>query len=108
MDKQQVYVLLISNELNDNTIEDGSYESNSVDFSFLDSKYAVKLEYLTIENYKSVIDSIAETAYIINLCDGMDIDGRPGECVVKYLDENRRIYIGCFLKLINLFEDSNI
>ena len=80
--KKKVSVLLVANDANTNDQDDGDFESNSVDFSFLDDDYEISLEYLTIQNHKSIID-------------GIDSEGYAGECVVQYLHDNKRIYSGC-------------
>jgi len=57
--------------------------------------YKIDYKYLSLENYKKIIDSLSPDTYIINLCDGMDeIDGRAGMCVVKHLEDTNRIYTG--------------
>ena len=56
-------------------------------------------QYVTINNFKSIIDKIAESSnghipVIFNLCDGDEVNGAPGISVVKYLEEKQLIYSG--------------
>lgn len=92
--KEQLYVLLVHYDLLKSTEKECDYDCNGVDLSFLNKKYDVVLKYLTMENYKTVIDSINKDSIILNLCDGMDSEGVPGECVVSYLHDQKRLYTG--------------
>ena len=56
-------------------------------------------QYVTINNFISIIDKIAESAnghvpVIFNLCDGDEVNGAPGISVVRYLEEKQLIYSG--------------
>ena len=58
-----------------------------------------KWQYVTINDYKSVIDKIADSAnghipLVFNLCDGDEVNGAPGLSVVRYLEEKKLIYTG--------------
>ena len=66
-------------------------------FDEIDQKW--KWQYVTINNFKSIIDHIAESAnghipVIFNLCDGDEVNGAPGISVVRYLEEKQMIYTG--------------
>ncbi len=58
-----------------------------------------KWQYVTTNNYKQVIDHIADSAnghipLVFNLCDGDEVNGTPGLSVVKYLEHKKLIYTG--------------
>ncbi len=52
----------------------------------------------TMDNYKSVIDSIKGSGLskqiVFNMCDGDELNGVPGISVVKYLEESGLLYTG--------------
>jgi len=50
---------------------------------------------LRMDDYKDIIDSIPRNSNILNLCDGSDIEGVPGPCISKYLEDTKRNYYGC-------------
>jgi len=58
-----------------------------------------KWQYVTINDYKSIIDKIADSAnghipLVFNLCDGDEVNGAPGISVLRYLEEKKLIYTG--------------
>lgn len=58
-----------------------------------------KWQYVTIKDYKSVIDHIASSTngqipIVFNLCDGDEVNGTPGISVVRYLEQKDVIYTG--------------
>ena len=58
-----------------------------------------KWQYVTINDYKAIIDKVADSAnghipLVFNLCDGDEINGAPGLSVVRYLEEKQLIYTG--------------
>lgn len=58
-----------------------------------------KWQPVTINNFTSIIDTIAATAttkqkLILNLCDGDEINGTPGVSVIHYLEEKQILYTG--------------
>lgn len=58
-----------------------------------------KWQPVTMENFPSVIQSIAEnksvkTPLVLNLCDGDEINGTPGISVIRELDKHGLIYTG--------------
>ncbi len=58
-----------------------------------------KWQYVTIHNFKKIIDEIGESAngqtpVIFNLCDGDEVNGAPGISVIRYLEEKQMIYTG--------------
>jgi len=63
---------------------------------------------VTIKDYKTVIDDIANTVssthktpVVFNLCDGDEINGTPGVSVIQYLKAKHKSLL-IFLLLINL------
>jgi len=92
---QTLHILLVANEINDPYYSDPIYNPNTVELSFMPNP--LKTYYLTHANYQDIIDSIIKSEdnpLFINLCDGMDTDGHPGECVVEYLEQKNCIYSG--------------
>ena len=66
---------------------------------FEELKAEWKWQPVTIENYKVVIKSIAEskngkTPLILNLCDGDEVNGTPGVSVIHELEKHGLIYTG--------------
>jgi D-alanine-D-alanine ligase len=59
-----------------------------------------KWQPVTMNNYKTVIDTIAKEKegmifpIVLNLCDGDEVNGTPGVSVVKLLEEKGLIYTG--------------
>jgi D-alanine-D-alanine ligase len=58
-----------------------------------------KWQYVTINDYRAIIDKIADSAngripLVFNLCDGDEVNGAPGLSVVRYLEEKKLIYTG--------------
>jgi D-alanine-D-alanine ligase len=58
-----------------------------------------KWQYVTINDYKTIIDKIADSAnghipLVFNLCDGDEVNGAPGLSVIRYLEEKKLIYTG--------------
>jgi len=58
-----------------------------------------KWQYVTINNYKTIIDKIADSAnghipLVFNLCDGDEVNGAPGLSVIRYLEQKNLIYTG--------------
>lgn len=58
-----------------------------------------KWQPVTLENYKSIIQSIAEskngkTPLILNICDGDEVNGTPGVSVIHELEKYGLIYTG--------------
>ena len=58
-----------------------------------------KWQYVTVHNYKEIIDRIADSEnghipLVFNLCDGDEVNGTPGISVVKYLEQKNLIYTG--------------
>lgn len=56
-------------------------------------------QYVTINNYKRIIDKVADSAnghipLVLNLCDGDEVNGAPGLSVIRYLEEKQLIYTG--------------
>lgn len=66
---------------------------------FCELKIEWKWQPVTMDNYKTIIYSIAEskngkTPLILNLCDGDEVNGCPGVSVIKELDKHGLIYTG--------------
>lgn len=77
------------------------FDANIREFSsaFEKIKQPWKWQYVTINNFKSIIDQIAASAnghipVVFNLCDGDEVNGAPGISVIKYLEEKSLIYTG--------------
>ncbi len=71
-------------------------EYNSV-FAELEAEW--KWQPVTMENYKTIIRSIAEnrngkTPLVLNLCDGDEVNGAPGVSVIHELEKQGLIYTG--------------
>lgn len=63
------------------------------DFTFI-KKYNVETRIVTSSDYKEIIDKIPINSIILNLCDGCDQDNYVGVELIKYLEEQKRIFIG--------------
>lgn len=66
-----------------------------------------KWQYVTINDYKAIIDKIADSAnghlpLVFNLCDGDEVNGAPGLSVIQYLEEKELIYTGAREKYYHL------
>lgn len=66
---------------------------------FEELKVEWKWQPVTMENYASIIHSIAEskngkTPLVLNLCDGDEVNGTPGVSVIHELEKHRLIYTG--------------
>lgn len=66
-------------------------------FNQLDAEW--KWQPVTMDNFKSIIKSIAEdasgkTPLILNLCDGDEVNGAPGVSVIRELEKYGLIYTG--------------
>ncbi len=66
-----------------------------------------KWQPVTMDNYKSIIRSIAEskngkTPLVLNLCDGDEVNGTPGVSVIHELEKNGLIYTGSDAHFYNL------
>jgi D-alanine-D-alanine ligase len=77
------------------------FDANIAEFTkaFEELKMQWKWQYVTINNYKKIIDHIADSAngqipLVFNLCDGDEVNGAPGLSVIKYLEEKKLIYTG--------------
>ena len=58
-----------------------------------------KWQYVTVNDYLSVIDHIADSAnghipLVMNLCDGDEVNGAPGLSVIRYLEAKQLNYSG--------------
>jgi D-alanine-D-alanine ligase len=77
------------------------FEANITDFTkaFDELQLLWKWQYVTLSNYKEIIDHIAASAnghipLVFNLCDGDEVNGAPGLSVVRYLEQKQLIYTG--------------
>jgi D-alanine-D-alanine ligase len=77
------------------------FDANIAEFTkaFDELNMQWKWQYVTINNYKKIIDHIAASAnghipLVFNLCDGDEVNGAPGLSVIKYLEEKGLIYTG--------------
>lgn len=66
---------------------------------FDELKVQWKWQPVTMDNYKTIIRSIAEskngkTPLVLNLCDGDEVNGTPGVSVIHELEKNGLIYTG--------------
>jgi len=74
---------------------------------FEELKTEWKWQPVTMDNYKAIIRSIAETKngktpLILNLCDGDEVNGTPGVSVIKELDKLGLIYSGSDVHFYNI------
>lgn len=90
---------LITDDLNLQHYYD--FDANILEFSsaFEKIKQPWKWQYVTINNFKKIIDQIAASAnghipVVFNLCDGDEVNGAPGISVIRYLEEKELIYTG--------------
>lgn len=71
---------------------------SDADLSFMkvyDNNINVNTKFVNMKNYEQVINEIENNNVIVNLCDGNDEEGIPGLCVVKKLENDKRIFTGC-------------
>ena len=66
---------------------------------FEELKAEWKWQQVTMDNFKSIIASIAEskngkTPLVLNLCDGDEVNGTPGVSVIHELEKHGLIYTG--------------
>lgn len=85
------------------------FEANIKEFekAFTELQLNWKWQYVTINDYKAVIDRIDESAnghipLVFNLCDGDEVNGAPGISVIRYLEEKKLIYTGAREKYYHL------
>jgi D-alanine-D-alanine ligase len=85
------------------------FEANIREFekAFTELQLNWKWQYVTINDYKTVIDKIADSAnghipLVFNLCDGDEVNGAPGISVIRYLEEKKLIYTGAREKYYHL------
>ena len=62
-------------------------------------KASWKWQPVTMDNYKEIIRSIAEssngkTPLVLNLCDGDEVNGTPGISVIRELEKHGLVYTG--------------
>ncbi len=74
---------------------------------FEELKTEWKWQPVTMDNYKTIIHSIAEsqngkTPLILNLCDGDEVNGCPGVSVIKELNKQGLIYTGSDVHFYNI------
>jgi D-alanine-D-alanine ligase len=74
---------------------------------FEELKAEWKWQPVTMDNFKTVIASIAEskngkTPLILNLCDGDEVNGTPGVSVIHELEKYRLIYTGSDAHFYNI------
>ncbi len=74
---------------------------------FNELKVEWKWQPVTIDNYKSIIRSVAEskngkTPLVLNLCDGDEVNGCPGVSVIKELDKHGLVYTGSDVYFYNI------
>lgn len=74
---------------------------------FEELKTEWKWQPVTMDNYKSIIKSIAtskngKTPLVLNLCDGDEVNGCPGVSVIKELDKHGLIYTGSDVHFYNI------
>jgi D-alanine-D-alanine ligase len=77
------------------------FDANIKEFeqAFNDLGLPWKWQYVTINDYKTIIDKIAASAnghipLVFNLCDGDEVNGAPGISVLRYLEQKQLIYTG--------------
>jgi len=77
------------------------FDANIKEFekAFNELELPWKWQYVTINDYKKIIDKIADSAnghipLVFNLCDGDEVNGAPGLSVIRYLEEKNLIYTG--------------
>jgi D-alanine-D-alanine ligase len=74
---------------------------------FEELKAEWKWQPVTINNYKEIIRSIAEskngkTPLVLNLCDGDEVNGTPGVSIIHELEKNGLIYTGSDAHFYNI------
>ena len=104
LEKLKVWVLaphLLTIDKNLDYYYDFSQSIEEFDASFKSLNIPWQWQPVTIDNFSSIVDQIAEqskidgiTPLLFNLCDGDEINGTPGLSVVKYLDGNKMVYTG--------------
>src|SRR5688572_15505352 len=77
------------------------FDANIAEFTKAFTKLDLlwKWQSVTMENYREVIDHIADSAnghipLVFNLCDGDEVNGTPGISVIRYLEQKQLIYTG--------------
>jgi D-alanine-D-alanine ligase len=77
------------------------FDANIKEFekAFAELQLPWQWQYTTINDYKTVIDKIADSAnghipLVLNLCDGDEVNGAPGLSVIRYLEEKQLLYTG--------------
>jgi D-alanine-D-alanine ligase len=80
---------------------DFSQSINEYKKSFAELGMEWQWQPVTMNNYKEIIEKIAEEnrqgsffPVVFNICDGDEINGTPGVSIVKLLDENGLVYTG--------------
>jgi D-alanine-D-alanine ligase len=77
------------------------FDANIKEFekAFNELRLPWQWQYVTLHDYKTVIDKIADSAnghlpLVMNLCDGDEVNGAPGLSVIRYLEEKQLLYSG--------------
>lgn len=77
------------------------FDANIKEFekAFKNLNIAYQWQYVTLANFREVIDRIAEpvnglSPVFLNLCDGDEVNGAPGISVIRYLEEKKLVYTG--------------
>lgn len=77
------------------------FDANIKEFekAFNELRLPWQWQYVTVNDYKTVIDKIADSAnghipLVMNLCDGDEVNGAPGLSVIRYLEEKQLLYSG--------------
>eukprot|EP01116_Phalansterium_solitarium_P024169 TRINITY_DN8776_c0_g1_i1.p1 TRINITY_DN8776_c0_g1~~TRINITY_DN8776_c0_g1_i1.p1 ORF type:complete len:372 (-),score=122.15 TRINITY_DN8776_c0_g1_i1:587-1702(-) len=57
---------------------------------------------MTLDNFQAIIDSAPADALVVNLCDGCDVDGTPGPCVMRALSKRGLRYTGASVPFFHI------
>lgn len=102
LNQLKIWVLVPFIESDDPTIQyyyDFSQSLSEFSTVFKELEVDWKWQPVTMDNFKSVIDEINTSAngkspFVLNLCDGDEINGTPGVSVIRYLEEKGLCYSG--------------
>ena len=110
LNQLKIWVLVPSLETDDPTIQYYYDFSQSLsEFSIVFDELGVdwKWQPVTMDNFRTVIDEIntsgnGKSPFVLNMCDGDEINGTPGVSVIHYLEEKGLCYSGSDTKFYEI------
>jgi D-alanine-D-alanine ligase len=110
LNQLKIWVLVPGLETDDPAIQyyyDFSQSLSEFSIVFEELRIDWKWQPVTMDNFRTVIDEINTSAngkspFVLNLCDGDEINGTPGVSVIHYLEEKGLCYSGADRKFYDI------